>query len=177
MSARGALRSATAADHARVDALFSAHDLSNARGYGDFLVAQARAHLPVEAALDAYGVEALLPDWPERRRAGALIADLGELSRALPEPLPLPPFVDDDAAALGIVYVLEGSRLGGSLLNRSIADHLPRRFVGSPARPGSWRNLLTLLDRALADPERLKRAEAAARATFARFADAAESAG
>lgn len=58
LSGRTALRDATGESHDRVDAVFSAIDLSNLTQYGRFLTAQAAAHLPVEQALDAAGAAA-----------------------------------------------------------------------------------------------------------------------
>ena len=55
MSARAALKRATADAHERVDLLFSGLKLEDPRDYRRFLVAQAAAHLPVEQALDDAG--------------------------------------------------------------------------------------------------------------------------
>jgi heme oxygenase len=165
-----ALRRATAAAHDEVDALFSRVDLTSAGGYRAFLAAQARAHLPVEAALDAAGAEQVIADWPARRRAALLRSDLAELGIAAQ--YGSAPDIADAASVAGTAYVLEGSRLGGAMLQKSVAAGLPKRFLAASAASGAWRALLLELDELLADPADLDRATEAARATFALFADA-----
>ncbi len=167
MSARTALRTATRAEHDRVDAEFSAHDLNSRDGYARFLRAQAAAHLPVERAIEAAGATDLLPDWAARRRADALLADLAELGVA--------PAAEEnftigrgEASLLGAIYVLEGSRLGGAVLRRQISAGLPARFL-SPGAPGAWRSLTDRLDERLRSPAAIDEAIASARAVFACF--------
>jgi heme oxygenase len=172
-SAGQALRRATADAHATVDGIFSRVDLASASGYRAFLAAQAIAHLPVEAALDAAGAERMFADWPQRRRATLLRADLEELGGAIEfGPAPL---LADAAEIAGAAYVIEGSRLGGVLLRRSVGPGLPVRFLSAPAEPGAWRALLLRLDEVLADEAALERATAAARRVFGLFADAGQS--
>jgi heme oxygenase len=150
-----------------VDQLFSRCSLSDPAGYRVFLLAQAEAFLGVEAALDAGGIERLLPDWPARRRADLLIADLADLgaTAASREPISL----DGDPALLGAAYVLEGSRLGGAVLKRSIPDGAPRRFLQAPQEPGAWRKLLALLDESLYEPRTIAAACEAANTVFLLF--------
>lgn len=174
MSARAFLRSATADGHERVDHLFSRFDLSSPAGYCRFLRAQARAFLPIEAELDGAGAAALIPDWTERRRSDLLRADLAALSVTLPEPFRPHLFIQDKAPLLGAAYVLEGSRLGGALLKRSVAAGLPSRFLDSRQSAGSWRNFLKLLDTFLLRQDDLEAAAEAARQVFTRFEWAAK---
>ncbi len=69
----------TAADHAHVDARFSALIGRGTAGYGEFLRLSAAAIYPVEQALIAGDIERLLPDWKQRARKAALNADLEDL--------------------------------------------------------------------------------------------------
>jgi heme oxygenase len=168
MKARQALRAGTASEHERVDRLFSRFDLSRIEDYRLFLSAQAAAHLPVEAALDTAGAERIVEDWPTRRRAALLLADLEELG--LPQPRPMEaPELKDDAAILGAIYVLEGSRLGGAMLKRSLPDIAPKRFLGATQAPGNWRKLLESLDHFLYETVALESALLAAKQVFERF--------
>ncbi|WP_234419215.1 biliverdin-producing heme oxygenase [Sphingomonas sp. EC-HK361] len=175
-SARSALRHATSADHERVDAAFSRFDLASRDGYGAFLVAQAAAHLPVEAALDAAGVARVLPDWPQRRRGDRLRADLAAmgLEPAAAEPAAgaciqaLSAALADEAGMLGAVYVLEGSRLGGVLLRRSVPDGLPVTFLEA-GDSAAWRTLLVTLDERLCSEQDINLAVSAAARVFAVF--------
>ncbi len=166
-SARSLLRAATASAHERVDDAFGAFDLSDRDGYRAFLLAQAGPLLTTETAVDAFDPVALLPDWPERRRAPLIAADLADFDVSMPAPEPLS--LDSVEAALGAIYVLEGSRLGGALLARNVPMDLPGRFIRCPAAPKRWRGLIEVLDRTLVTDDQREVAESAARAVFDLF--------
>ena len=172
MSARALLRAETAADHERVDALFSRFDLATREGYADFLAVQAGPFLSVEAALDESAAAKLISDWPARRRGALLLADLTSLGRLVPAPQEKCR-LDGNPSLLGAIYVLEGSRLGGALLKRRVPDGLPRRFLEAAQPPGAWRSLMILLDKYLERPEEARAAVEAARGVFKRFEAAA----
>ena len=167
MKARTYLRSVTREAHDRVDSKLSAFDLSDADGYADFLASQAAAFLAVEAALDQAGAAALLPDWQERRRSHALISDLVKLGRDVPVAA-LAPNYDDEASIWGGLYVIEGSRLGGAVLRKSVPQAFPQTFLGSGAK-GAWPALVAELERNLDDDVVLRRAGSSAVDTFACF--------
>lgn len=168
MTARAALRAATAAEHERVDTLFSRYNLEAASGYRLFLLAQAAAFLPVEAALDSAGAGGILGDWPLRKRTALLAADLAALGETPPPPLAAPEF-DTPAATIGGLYVLEGSRLGGALLKRTIPDSLPKSFLDAPQPRGSWRKVLDQLEVFLYRTDLIDEAAESARQVFQRF--------
>lgn len=161
------LRAATAGHHRRVDAVFAAATLGDAASYGAFLRAQAAAHLPVEAALTAAGIAAIVPDWTARQRRAPLCADLAALGLDVPPPAGSI-VLDSDAASLGALYVLEGSRLGGTLLRRSVASGLPASFLGG-GDSAAWRGLLALIDDRLTTAPHRHAAIAAAGAVFDLF--------
>ena len=165
------LRAATQADHDEVDAAFGAVDLADAAQYRTFLQAQAAAFIPVEQAIDAADTLAVVPDWPERRRADLLRQDLSELGAAPGEYLD-PPALASPSAVLGAIYVLEGSRLGGRLLARSLPADMPRRFIDS-SDPKAWKRLVELLDSKLRTDDEIKIATETARAVFHRFSEGA----
>jgi heme oxygenase len=168
MSARAALRAGTAAEHERVDSLFGALDLAQLDDYTLFLQAQAAAFLPTEAALDSAEAHKLLPDWPERRRSDLVLRDLAALRLELPSPEPVAT-LSGTPAILGAVYVLEGSRLGGALLRRSLPADAPQAFLSAPQARGEWRKLLETLDHYLYETAAVEAAVEAARRTFASF--------
>lgn len=118
-SPRDHLRMATRQAHDRVDAAFAGFGPDDPAGYRLFLQSH-HSVLPVcEAALAAAGVEALLPDWQLRQRAPVLAADLRDLGlqpdfQSTPIPSLAPPEM------LGMLYVLEGSRLGGAFLAKRL---------------------------------------------------------
>lgn len=171
VSPRFALKAATAQAHERLDTRFSDLDLADRRDYADFLLAQAGAFLPIEAALDRAGVQTLVGDWPGRRRSAALIADLAALGLEPPTPVQAPP-LSSSADVLGALYVLEGSRLGGAMLVRTVPDALPTSFL-APGNPDAWRAFVTLLDERLSSPVRLNQAARTATAVFEAFSSAA----
>jgi heme oxygenase len=122
----------------------------------------------METALEAAGVGALLPDWSERRRGHLLAADLAELGVEPPEAI-APPGLASEASLWGALYVLEGSRLGGALLKRSLAPGAPCRFLDAPQQAGAWRKLLAKLEECLYDPARVGAACETAKQVFKRF--------
>lgn len=167
VTARSLLRAATASAHDRVDAAFGAFDLSNRDDYRAFLIAQSGPLLTAEAAVDAFDPSALLPDWSERRRADLIRADLADFGVHPPSPAPFE--IACDAAALGTIYVLEGSRLGGALLARNVPMDLPARFIRCAPAPKRWRELIEVLDHHLVTPEQREVAADAACAVFHLF--------
>lgn len=161
------LRDETAAAHERVDSLYSRFDLTTPAGYALFLTTQAGAFLPVEAALTTAGAADVAPDWADRRRSEALQADIAALDAPAPAWLD-PPAFSSAAAILGGAYVLEGSRLGGQLLRRSVPDGLPVAFM-TTSDPALWRTFVALLEQRLTDPSDIDQAISSALATFAVF--------
>lgn len=166
------LRDGTADRHARVDAAFSAFDLTKIEGYGDFLKAQAKAYLPVEDALDQAAAADLLPDWPSRKRGDALRDDMVCLGIAMPDLAAAPAF-GDAGEIWGALYVIEGSRLGGRLLVRSVPDGLPAKFLTHTVQKSTWRSLLGRLDLSLDNDNARQKAVVAARTVFDLFESAA----
>lgn len=112
-----------------------------------------------------------------RRRLHLLQADLASLGvppaavARLPSCSPLP--LHDAAAALGSLYVMEGSTLGGRVIQRHVERRLGavgcRYFSGYGDQTGAmWRSFLARLDQApAADADRII---AGAVATFERLA-------
>ncbi|MGY1820802.1 biliverdin-producing heme oxygenase [Geodermatophilus sp. SYSU D00079] len=136
-----ALRTATAAEHEQVESTLALMDPQLRR---DRLVAVlARLHgfwSAAEAGLDEWArrepADAATVDWARRRRAHLFAEDLQALGAA-PEPAPDPglPAVGDTDQALGRLYVLEGSTLGGTFISRHLAT-LPT--LGPDARVGAF---------------------------------------
>jgi heme oxygenase len=120
------LRTETAAEHQSVE---DALDLLSPTLSRDRLVdVLSRMHgfwLSAEASLDAWAdaepADAAGVDWPSRRRAALFAADLTALGAPGPVPRPELPEVPGTDAALGRMYVLEGSSLGGVFIDRHLA--------------------------------------------------------
>lgn len=149
---RFALRAATDAAHRRLDLGFAAHDLGRRDDYIRFLSAMRDPFAQIEAWLDGADAADLPPDWPARRRSTVLQADLGGLAIPAPEVAPTPlPRTLSGAEAPGLLYVLEGSRLGGQVLLRQVLaspDPLVRgnaRFLQHGAGLRLWPSFATWL--------------------------------
>lgn len=173
------LRRETAEAHARLDRGWEGHDLTRRSAYAAFLSSMAGALVPLEAAMEAAGVAKRLPDWPARRRSAALLRDLAGLEVEL---APIPALGDlaelGSAGMAGILYVLEGSRLGGSVILRRVLaspdatlhDHV--RFLRHGEGLRLWPSFAAWL--AADEPAQADRsgAVAGARLAFAAFAGA-----
>ena len=158
------LRAATAAAHERVDARFGAYELADPADYGRFLIDHARA----VGGAEAYLTNAR-PRLTWRPRLPLIAADLAALGLAMPAPIALA-LPLDDAVADGVVYVLEGSRLGGQLLAKAVGADLPANYLGATHLPGEWRNLRQSIDTlAATDPTWLAKAQVGAEACFALY--------
>lgn len=161
------LRADTEPDHQIVDEAYATFDLSCPDSYGRFLSAHARVLPALERSLRSV---TSLPSW--NGRSEALARDLAELGLALPACMPADP-PRSDAEALGMQYVVQGSRLGGRMLSRRVGSGLPKAYLSDAHGPGEWRDLLAHLTHALGDDTAYAQALAAARRTFAAFRDAA----
>jgi heme oxygenase len=154
------LRAATASDHDAVDAGFGRYDLTDPREYRAFLIAHARALPAVEAWLRRISG---LPAF--RDRADLLAADLTALGEAMPAPMTFDP-LRSAAAGWGAMYVVEGSRLGGIMLSRTVPAGMPSAYLGAKHLPGEWRELLAAIDAQSADDAWIAAAIAGAKAAF-----------
>jgi heme oxygenase len=167
-----ALRRGTEAAHADLEQRVSlGHILATRTSYTAFLGRMLGVFAPLEPVL-----ELALRDWPalalvERRKTPLLLADLRALGLSAGEIAGLPrvaalAHVEDEATALGTLYVLEGTTLGGKL----IAREAEARLGIAPANGGSfhaaygqavgqrWRELVAVLEGAAEagqDPDRM----------------------
>lgn len=181
--ARAALREATEAAHLRLHEVAAFRALAEGSldrpRYGALLGRLLGFHAAMERRLaeaprlDGFGI-----DLSERRRSPLLRADLAWLG--YPDPpaeASLPPFASA-AAAMGGLYVVEGSTLGGLHLARALDPLLPpgvegRRFLlGYGAAHGAmWRAACTAIERCGATPDGLAGMIAGAAASFEIFED------
>ena len=154
------LRAATASDHDAVDAGFGRYDLTDADDYRAFLIAHAKALPAVEAWLEGIpGLAAV------RSRGEALAADLAALGEDMPVPMAFD-LAPSEAAGWGAMYVVEGSRLGGIMLSRSVPAGMPSAYLGAKHLSGEWRALLAAIDDQPADQAWVDQAIIGAKAAF-----------
>jgi heme oxygenase len=179
-AARAALRDATDLIHRRLHGLPELAALAEGRlgreDYAGLLRRLLGFHLAAEAALAAAPSLALFGiDLAARRRSGLLRMDLAALGAAArPEGRFDLPSLGSAAAALGCLYVTEGSTLGGRELARALDPLLGpdavegRRFLlGYGAAHGAmWRACCAAIERCDAVPAM----QASALATFGAFA-------
>lgn len=146
-----ALREATSSQHRAVEALLPPSWSTLGReGYRSYLERMAGFHLPLEERVFAgHDWTSLgLPAAAERPRAALLRADLAALgldANGLSRATDLPD-VRDLGRALGVLYVLEGSTLGGQVLAREVirgAPGVPTTFLRGAGDAGArWRSFV-----------------------------------
>ncbi len=139
-TARGEMRGATRAAHERLHRLPIFASLAAGRidrdGYIDLLKRLFGFHVPVEAAISgALGAETFGVGLPPWRRADLLWADLSWLGVSESERLAIPMLaptsgIASPASAMGWLYVLVGSTLGGRLLARRLDRFLLFNHTG-----------------------------------------------
>ncbi|MGY1814638.1 biliverdin-producing heme oxygenase [Blastococcus sp. SYSU D00820] len=184
------LRSATAAEHQRVEDTLGLMDPEITRDrLVDVLGGMHAFWRAAEDGLDAWArrcpADAAVLDWARRRRSALFAADLQALGAgaddgARPE-LPEVPTTDD---ALGRLYVLEGSTLGGTFIDRHLAalPHLaPGTRLGAfspygPETGAMWHAFRRVTREHVAAGGDAGRVVAAARETFTVLADWCEGA-
>jgi heme oxygenase len=121
-----ALRTATRDLHDQVEGrLLEEGWLDERSAYGLLVGRWLALHSHVEREFLPFGEELADLDLPGRARSGLLRTDLAALHITPPSPLPVPPLaIGDCAAALGVLYVIEGSTLGGQVIGRQLAATL-----------------------------------------------------
>ena len=129
--------------------------LASIQGYIELLQALARVHGAFEQSLARFDWTRLGIDFDARRRMRWLAEDLSALSANIARPPQLKVAPENLFEALGALYVLEGSTLGGQVvLEQATALHgiscrRGARFLyGHGQRTGRlWRDFLDVLDR------------------------------
>lgn len=80
---------------------------------------------PLEEKIARVMDESLLPDYGQRRKSDTLLADLDYLQSDLERPVTSNlPEITNTYQAIGALYVLEGSTLGGEIISKMLSDKL-----------------------------------------------------
>lgn len=181
IEARGlsaALRSASRTSHGTLDKrIMAAKPFSSRERYAEFLLVQYRFHRNVAALFANQELNRLLPGLAGRQRLNAVVQDLNDLDKTLPQNLDAPEFAEgtdeDLASALGWLYVEQGSNLGAAfLLKAAAALELNADFGARHLAPHdqgralSWKEFSAQLDAVELDDIARARAVEAAQAAF-----------
>jgi heme oxygenase len=174
------LRAATAHCHRRLEKrLDVAHRFSSVSTYRTYLEGMFGFYAPFEQSLSLHAVRRLLTDYEARRKSSLLSQDLGALGvppdsiASLPR-CPRIPLCENEAAALGSLYVLEGTTLGGQVLLPMVEQRLQltrqsgASYLGSYGQniPVMWTRFCSVVESWCVDRARRATAAAAAVATF-----------
>lgn len=164
--------------HSRLDAAVKAHDPFGSRErFARFVAAQYLFQYDLEHLYRDPAVQAVIADLPKRCRVEQARLDLIDLQLPLPQ-------TDETireqqhgiGAALGWLFVSEGSKLGAAFLLKrmpalGLSETFGARHLGEPegGRAQGWKNFVAALDQLELDAEQERQAEAAAIAAFNRF--------
>ncbi len=179
------LRTVTAVDHERVETTLGLMDTDLGRDRLVEVLGLLHAFWrAAEAGLDAWAArspaDAAALDWDRRRRAALYADDLRTLGGAVDRPVdgerPVLPEVTGTDEACGRLYVLEGSTLGGTFIDRHLAGlpGLPRLRSFTPYGEDAgamWAAFRRATRAHVAHGGDAARVVAAARGTFAVLAD------
>ncbi|MCO7487581.1 biliverdin-producing heme oxygenase [Stenotrophomonas maltophilia] len=169
------LKAATRDSHGALDKRIMAGDIfADRSNFARFLRVQYRFHRSIDALYANPVLDALLPGLGERRRLAQVARDLQDLEQALPgaDIAALPPDLALPAA-LGWLYVAEGSNLGGTVLYKMAArlgldrDFGARHLAAHPdGAARHWREFTAALDAVALSAEQEQQVIDAADAAF-----------
>jgi heme oxygenase len=175
---RATLRASTSGVHERLHEARSFAALAEGRldrhGYADLLIRLHAFHRAVDPAVVSARRVLGMTDVPAGgTRVARLEADLAHLGGAPYRRIAMPAW--EAEVAVGCLYVVEGSMLGGKLIHRQLdylfgANEAGRSFFGGGAGDGGrWRELCDRLESYGATAERLGRMTQGAASAFALF--------
>ena len=130
--------------------------VSNQADYARLLRIFYGFYKPLQDAIDLHLYKGDFPDYPERRRPSWILDDLQALGERLDNIILMEntSFLHSNAHAIGAMYVMEGSTLGGKVICKTIRDNLVWKesggfsfFSGYGSATGvKWKSFLDVLD-------------------------------
>nr|WP_263262609.1 biliverdin-producing heme oxygenase [Pseudomonas sp. RIT-PI-S] len=173
------LNQATHAPHERLDTLVKSYaPFNNRENFSHFVVAQYRFQLQLQPLYRDPRLIALIPDLSARCRAEQARQDLIDLGVAPPATEPGELHDLPVAAALGWIFVSEGSKLGAAFLIKraealGLSETFGARHLGEPegGRAEGWKRFIRMLDGLPLSEDENAEAESAAIAAFERFSE------
>lgn len=172
------LKLETEAQHLRMHALMErAQPFSSREHYARFVAIQYLFQRDVGRLFDDARVQAVVSDLDARGRLDAALADLRDLGAPVPEAGAPATLGVAMPAALGWLYVSEGSTLGAAFLFKEARDQLglsaefgARNLAAYPeGRAKVWRRFVESLDSERVPPEQHEAVIAGANAAYDRF--------
>ena len=171
------LNQLTHAPHSELDALVKSHAPFDTReSFARFVVAQYLFQSELQALYNDPQLIAIVPDLAERCRAEQAGLDLADLDTAVPAPFPGAVNNPSLGAAMGWIFVSEGSKLGAAFLIKravglGLSDSFGARHLGEPAggRAEGWKQFTRILDGLELSAEEEAAAEQGAVAAFERL--------
>lgn len=167
------IRAATCAQHQDLeDRLDIFGRIATLQGRRDLVVGFHRLHHGLETAVEPWIADLPGLEFEARRRTNRLVADLASLGVVETKTGVPPPTLGSVGAALGAMYVLEGSALGGRVIQKRAstgdADLTGLSFLDpyGAALGERWRSFLGILERETATPQARQDAMAGATAGF-----------
>lgn len=149
------LRKQTQAAHHQVEKLVIAKlkNINSHEDYVNLLKIFFAYFIRLEVALRPFISSEVLPDYAERRHAASLaddIVSLGYMPNRLPDVIV--PSIDNTVKALGALYVMEGSVMGGRTIIQMIEKRGIKQGISFFAGYGSatetrWSSFVAVLDR------------------------------
>ncbi len=169
------LKRSTHETHERLDQRIMALGILDSREqFARFLRIQYRLHRDVAALYADPALRSLLPDLQARSRLGDIERDLADLDMPLPDRPSGSLAISPVAEALGWLYVVEGSGLGGAVIyKRAALLGLDRTFGARHLAPPAggiaahWRGFTIALNAVVLPLADESRVEDGARAAFA----------
>jgi heme oxygenase (biliverdin-IX-beta and delta-forming) len=149
------LREATADSHQQLEEkLFPfIKTINSHKEYGKLLNAFYGYIFPVQERIAAHIDHNIVPDMDQRRNAALITGDLLTISIKPDHQFAVDlPAIDDHASAIGALYVLEGSTLGGKIISKTISERLGKTegfsfFRGYGAETGPrWKKFTQYLE-------------------------------
>lgn len=179
---RQRLRSETRERHEYLDARFAGmHLAETVDAYHRFVRMNAACHALAEPILAQSALVAAFPDWTTRDRSSHLSRDMAEMGlQPLAAASPSAAFAKPDLPeAIGMGYVLEGSRVGGRYIYRLVIARLAEsawaaatfHYLESTEEPDRFRDFTIRAEALLSRDLDVDRAVAAANACFDLFID------
>lgn len=171
------IKEATTAAHLKLNktVLEKMKAIRNNADYADFLKYFYTYFSQIEKTIAPFITESVLPDYHERRNSSYLRNDILQLGGATGEsPAISLPVITNKLEALGALYVLEGSVMGGSImvkmLEKSGITEGISFFSGYGAETGhKWNVFTTVLNEQASTAEEQEIAIKAANETFFHF--------